>query len=288
MAKYRKILVAYDGSESARNALTQACRIAREDKSWIKVLAVLPAYEGDLELFGVSNIKDTIQGPGEKLLAEAQGIADAEDVHILKNLEQGEPYDRIVQVAGEENCDLIVMGRRGRSHIERELIGGVTARVIGHTGKDVLVIPDSAAVSWDRILLASDGSPYSESAEQTALALAKERNSSLNAVSVVYTNDEFYALAPSAVQGLIEQADQRLAEIVRHGEAAGVTVNTFVKEGEPYEAITSLAAELGASLIVMGSHGRKGFTRLLMGVVTEHVVGIAHCPVLVSHLNPKP
>lgn len=287
MAKYRKILVAYDGSGSAKNALAQACRLAKEDKSWIKVLAVLPAYEGDLELFGVSNIKDTIQGPGQQLLVEAQEIADKEDVHILKNLEQGEPYDRIIHVADDENCDLIVMGRRGRSHIERELIGGVTARVIGHTSKDVLVIPDHASLSWEKILLASDGSPYSEAAETTALAVAKDRNSSLHAVSVVYTNDEFYALAPSAVKELVDAADGRLSEIKKHAEAAGVVVETTVKEGEPYEAITSLAKDIKASLIIMGSHGRKGFTRLLMGVVTEHVIGIADCPVLVSHLSNK-
>lgn len=287
MAKYRKILVAYDGSESAKNALTQACRLAKGDKSWIKVLAVLPAYEGDLELIGVSNIKDTMQGPGQNLLADARRIADQEDVHILTNLEQGEPYDRIVQVADDENCDLIVMGRRGRSHVERELIGGVTARVIGHTVKDVLVIPDHAALGWERILLASDGSSYSEAAEATALAVARERQAALHVVSVVYTNDEFYALAPAAVQELVDGAQKRLAAIEKHAETAGVRVTTVVKEGEPYEAITSLAEEINASLIVMGSHGRKGFTRLLMGVVTEHVIGIAQCPVLVSHLSQK-
>lgn len=111
MAKYRKILVAYDGSPSARNALVQACRLAKTDKSWIKVLAVLPAYEGDLELIGVSRITETITGPGQTLLGEAKAIADAADVHVLANMEQGEPYDRIVHVADDENCDLIVMGR---------------------------------------------------------------------------------------------------------------------------------------------------------------------------------
>ena len=53
MAKYRKILVAYDGSPSAKNALSLASQLAREDKSWIKVLAVVPSYQGDLELIGV-------------------------------------------------------------------------------------------------------------------------------------------------------------------------------------------------------------------------------------------
>ena len=79
MAKYRKILVAYDGSESAKNALAIASQMARENKSWIKVVAVLPGYQGDLELVGVKNIRETMEGTGRELLAEAQRIADAGD-----------------------------------------------------------------------------------------------------------------------------------------------------------------------------------------------------------------
>ncbi|OKY76825.1 MAG: hypothetical protein BM485_01795 [Desulfobulbaceae bacterium DB1] len=285
MAKYRKILVAYDGSDSSRNTLRQACRLARLDRSWIKVLAVVPSYSGDLELIGVSNIKETMLGPGQKLLAEAKEIAADEDVHILTNLEQGEPYERIVTVAEDEGCDLIVMGRRGRSHIERDLIGGVTARVIGHTPKDVLVIPSQSRISWEKILLATDGSSYSAAAEDLAFALAKERNSVLCAVSVAYTNDEFSALAPEAAKELADKAAERLAEIKKRGEVEGVPVTTYVKEGEPFEAITQVALDTQATVIVMGSHGRKGLTRLLMGSVTEHVVGLSPCPVLVSHLK---
>ena len=116
MANYRKNLVAYDGSASARNGLAVATHLAKEDKSWIKVLSVLPGYTGDLELVGVSNIKETIEGPGKKLLADAQDIADHEDVHILTNMTQGETYEKIVHVADDENCDLIVMGPFQKKH----------------------------------------------------------------------------------------------------------------------------------------------------------------------------
>ena len=106
MANYRKILVAYDGSVTARNALAVASHLAREDKCWIKVLTVLPDYKGDLELIGVSNIKETIEGPGSEFLTEARQIADYEDVHVLTNMAQGEPYDKIVHVAGGGSMNL--------------------------------------------------------------------------------------------------------------------------------------------------------------------------------------
>lgn len=285
MAKYRKILVAYDGSPSARNALVQACRLAKTDKSWIKVLAVLPAYEGDLELIGVSRITETITGPGQTLLGEAKAIADAADVHVLANMEQGEPYDRIVHVADDENCDLIVMGRRGLTQLDRGLMGSVTARVIGHTRKDVLVVPATASLEWDRLLLATDGSPYSAAAVARAIAIAKARHAGMTAVSVAYTNDEFSALAPAEAHSLVRRAQELLQDIKPQAAAAEVALTTVVREGEPQEAILALAAAMKASLIVMGSHGRKGLTRLLMGSVTEHVIGLGDCPVLVSHCD---
>ncbi|MBU0681769.1 MAG: universal stress protein [Proteobacteria bacterium] len=283
MAKYRKILVAYDGSKSARNALAIASQMAKVSKSWIKVIAVLPDYQGDLELVGVSNIMETIEGPGRKLLAEAQNIADDGDFHILTNLEQGEPFDRIVHVAEDENCDLIVMGRKGLSPLERELMGSVTARVIGHTTRDVLVVPEGAELAWNNLLLATDGGEKTANATAKALDLAREYNSKLTAISVVYTNDEFMALAHEMIDGLVKKARERLAELVVEADKTGVKITPVVREGEFHEAITRHAVEQSAQLIIMGSLGRKGLSRMLMGSVTERTIGYAECPVLIVH-----
>jgi len=283
MSKYQKILVAYDGSPSAQSALSLASQMAREDKSWIKVLAVVPTYQGDLDLIGVSNIKEVLAGPGERLLAEARKIAEQEQVHILTNWQQGEPYEQIVQVAEEENCDLIIIGRRSSTDLERDLIGSVTARVIGYTRKDVLVVPKNGKLSWENILLATDGSISCDNALARSLEIAQERGSKLAAVSVVYTNDEFYALAHDMMKGLYREADKVLEKVKRWAGDLGVQAELFVKDGEPYQAIGNLAAERESDLIVIGSHGRKGLTRLLMGSVTERVIGYANCPVLVCH-----
>jgi len=283
MSKYQKILVAYDGSPSAQSALALASQMAREDKSWIKVLAVVPTYQGDLDLIGVSNIKEVLAGPGERLLAEARKIAEKEQVHILTNLQQGEPYEQIVQVAEEENCDLIIVGRRSSTDLERDLIGSVTARVIGYTRKDVLVVPKNGKLSWENILLATDGSISCDNALARSLEIAQERGSKLAAVSVVYTNDEFYAMAQDIMKGLYREADKVLDKVKSWAGDLGIQAELFVKDGEPYQAIVHLATERASDLIVIGSHGRKGLTRLLMGSVTERVIGYADCPVLVCH-----
>ena len=67
----------------------------------------------------------------------------------------------------------------------------------------------------------------------------------------------------------------------KQAEAAGVKAETFVGEAEADEAITKLAKEQNADMIIIGSHGRTGLRRLLMGSVAEKVIGYAPCPVLV-------
>lgn len=283
MGRYKKILVAYDGSASARSALIAAGKIAEEEKSWLKVVAVVPVYEGDLDLAGVSQIKETIAGPGKKILSEAKALAEEFGLHILTDLEQGEPYETIVHIADDEKCDLIVMGRRGITHLERALMGGVTARVIGHTNRDVLVVPEGASLAWNRILVSTDGSPKSEAAVDLALRIAKAHSSKLTVMTVVYTNDEFLALAPSMVTEMVTKAKAMIDMIQQKAEDAGVETAGVVKEGEPYKAITALAGKIQADVIVMGSHGRRGLSKILMGSVTERTIGYSPCPVLIRH-----
>lgn len=281
MGRYRKILVAFDGSPDSKNALRQAIRLAGAEGCWIKVLAVAPSYEGDLELVGVRNIGEVVKGTAEDLLSDAEDIARAERGSIMTGLEQGEAYERIVEVAKSENCDLVMIGRRGKHRLERMLMGTVTAMVIGYSPVDVLVVPGEVELGWRNILACTDGSKYSESAVKRAMDYAKAHEGRLTVLSVVFINDEFYALSPDAVDRLIEKSWKGLEEIRREADDMGVNADFLVRDGEPHQRIIEVAANSGAEVVFMGSHGRTGFRRLLMGSVTEKVVGLADRPVLV-------
>ncbi len=281
MGKYKKILIAIDGSASSLHALRESLKLATDEKCWVTVVSVVPRYEGDLGAVWVNNVKDSFGQPCEMAISEAKKIAEEERVLIKTVCEEGEIYERIVDLADGENCDLIVMGRKGRSEVEKALIGSVTARVIGHTQRDVLVVPGVSSIGWKKIVLATDGSKYSEPAIKRAVEFAKSYDSELKIVSVVDVTEEFFARAPQAVEGLVNKAKDLVDDIRKKAASEGIKAEGIVREGEAYKSIVNVSKEENADAVILGSHGRTGLRRLLMGSVTEKVIGYSPCPVLV-------
>lgn len=281
MEKYTKILVAVDGSDSSKNAFRQACKIAMEDNGQITVVTVIPLYADQFETLNIKeNVSKTLTENGKRILSEIEDIAAEEQVVIKTRLEEGNAFETIIDVAEEGRFDLIIMGRRGKTRLEKVLMGSVTAKVIGHSQRDILIVPRDTSLGRN-ILLATDGSKYSRGAAERAIAIAKSYNCNLRVVSAVDIGNGFEAEGLSVENELLEKARKVVNEVKKMGEAQGVSVETQIKEGEIYDVITILAKEYNSSIIIMGSHGRTGIRRLLMGSVVERVIGYAPCPVLV-------
>jgi nucleotide-binding universal stress UspA family protein len=98
---------------------------------------------------------------------------------------------------------------------------------------------------------------------------------------VVDVPDEAYAEAPQVVEKMVEKTRRNVIRIADSAKAAKLKTREFVREGEAHRKIIEMADELKPDIICMGSHGRSGIRRLLMGSVTEKVIGHAKCPVLV-------
>jgi nucleotide-binding universal stress UspA family protein len=280
MARYKKILCAIDGSKSSIHALRESFKFAANEKCWITVTSVVPSYVGDLDMVGVGDVMGAMRKPCEDALKEAEKLAKESGVMIKTVCEDGEIFERISDLASAENCDLIVMGRRGLRRLERALVGSVTARVIGYSQRDVLVVPDESVVGFQRVLVATDGSKQCRTAIDRAIDFAGSYGGDISVVSIVDVPSEFYAEAPQVVEDLVHKARGYVDDVKKQAEASGVKAETFVREGEAYQAIIELAKDV--NIIVMGSHGRTGLKRLLMGSVAEKVIGYAPCPVLVT------
>ncbi|MDO9530686.1 MAG: universal stress protein [Deltaproteobacteria bacterium] len=277
-APFPKILVCTDGSPDSEGAISAALNLAKTTGSTVFLLEVL-FYLAGYEL----QAPDTLAPPIVNMeLMQAQETAVRERLEARKAEAAGEgitleprvrtgssAYEGILEEVGESQPDLIIMGRHGYTGLTRLLMGSVTARVIGHSPCDVLVVPREVPLSFKSLLVASDGSPFSEAAWTKALLLAKTMGSALIGVAVAASDRDIPA-ATQVVRGLEAAASEQ-----------GIALDTMIPMGRPEEGIVKAADFKGASLIIVGSHGRTGLKRLLMGSVAERVIGHAKCPVLV-------
>ena len=143
--------------------------------------------------------------------------------------------------------------------------------------------------TFHRILIATDFSPASEPAVLQGLALARETRSDVW-IAHAYTppgaaESEFVAPGEYARwEGNIRrEIEKKLEPILANAKKLGVTARPLVVSGNPGEVIPEAAKEYGADLLVMGTHGRTGVSRMLLGSVASRVISTAPCPVLTVH-----
>jgi universal stress protein A len=140
-----------------------------------------------------------------------------------------------------------------------------------------------------RILVATDFSLDADAALAYGLALAKVVPACIHVLHVVenplaagaWSTDLYSAELAGLQINLVRSAEQQLRAGIRTIDRPGVKITTEVRTGSPVAAIVDCARERRSDLIVVGSHGRTGISRMLMGSVAEAVVRSAPCPVLV-------
>lgn len=262
------VLVATDGSDYSAGAIRTGVALARSRGARLIGLSI--AVDNPEYSTLVPNLQEEAAKRAREALASFNAEAGGDTETTIR--EAADPAHGIVAAAEELGADIIVMGRRGRRGLARVMMGDATAKVIGHATCPVLVAPRPSHLWEKHILLATDGSSYSEAAASVAGHLAKQAGLPVSVVSVVTSSHS---------EARRMEAERTVAASVERLKALGLQVEGLVVEGRPDEAIVKAAESAGADLIVMGSHGRTGLTKILLGSVAERVIGHAACPVLV-------
>jgi len=268
VGKLEKLILATDGSQFSEGAIREAINFARKCSSKLYAVSVLETNP-EYETIG-SNVFEKEEAEVMAHLESVKGRAAKEglDCEIILR-EASDPSQTIVDEAIEKKVDMIVVGRRGRKGLLKALMGQVAAKVIAEAPCKVLVVPKAARIEYRNILVAADGSVHSNAAVTEALAIAKQCESHIIALSAMRDESER------------EDANAYANKVIDAAQKEGVSGEAVTPIGRSHNTIVETAGGRGVDLIVMGTYGKTGVKKLLMGSSTEKVIGKAGCAVLV-------
>jgi len=289
-----RIVVATDLSAAADDALRVAHARAIASGAKLAVVHVVPHRLGFHPLFpqlSQPEAEAMVAAEGQAAQQVSQHVeavlgsgAEAVDVHV----DFGEPYVGVLRLAERLEAQLLVVGARGASDVPRMLFGSVAERIVRHAHCQVLVTRSNSTDG--PIVAATDLSDPGAKAVAIAVDEAKHRSARLLLVHDldIWPGGVFLGLGPlgpvppapdiETMHRVQQAAEEMLRSLLEGLDGQGeVRVTT---EGRAGAAIVRLADEVGASLVIVGAHGRSGLARLALGSVAEWVVRHAHCSVL--------
>jgi nucleotide-binding universal stress UspA family protein len=302
-ARALRVIVAIDGSGPAGIALDLA-----SDLAWPAgtQLVVTEVTEAPVALSGIAwpavaigqldQIEMDIRAEARRTVDAARGRLERQGLSVEADVLRGRPASAIVNRARDLGADLIIVGSRGRGTIASMLLGSVSAEVVDHAPVPVMV---ARASRVQRIVLAWDGSSSARQAADLLRRWPMFAGSQVLVVSVADTDIPWWSGFPAgspdmmpiygeAAEAFREQQAKMAKDMTAELEGLGYRAAAEPREGDAATEILAAAREWNADVIVMGTHGRTGLARVVLGSVARNVVQHATCSVLVVRGVPSP
>ena len=287
MTAPKHILVPIDFSEASLKALPVAQRMAGEGGRLdvIHVLHELPPGH-PAAMWGKLGAEERCENVKAEMRRVLKGL-ELDHAGVIARVQEGNPARVIVDVAAELGVDQIIIPSHGRHGVPRLVLGSVAEVVVRRAACPVMVLRGAEEPVWppEVVLVPVD---FTERSWQ-AIEQARELVESPSALQVAHVLADLSHMEPGMFWGTIDTGarvertvgfiKERLA--ARGLEEAGVHV--FVAVGNAGSHIAHLAEDMGADLVVIGTQGRTGLSRLVLGSVAERAVRLCPCPVLALH-----
>jgi len=291
----KRVLATTDISQQSRGVLLAARAHADAVGATFAICHVLPDLHGGSALFPHLN-----QAAALDSTEVERGARDAVQAFVEESLpgatpeifiEQGAPASEIIRRAEAWRADLIVTGSQAHG-LERALLGSVAARIVRYAHCPVLVLRPASGPGG--VLAATD---FSDPSLPALAAAAEEAHRRSAPLTVVHVSDMswgmignaagapfgFTAPLPSA-EAMAQRRSLELSTLHNALERVGATGEALALEGPVADCIVRAARERDVALVVVGTRGKTGLSRILLGSVAEKVVADAHCSVLAVRL----
>lgn len=242
------------------------------------------------------DLEEALQQSGEEAVQGAAEYFRQAGVETTTAVLIGDPKTVIVSEAADSHADFVVVGTHSTHGVMQFLLGSVARAVARLAACSVEIVRRSPSPGPLKLLLATDGSECSQAAARSVAQRPWAAGTAFRILSVVeppvpLLRTSFFS--PGIMEELRRRDMQQAQEAVSSAESilfeAGLEVTSAVAvpAATSKERILSEAAEWGVDLIVLGSHGRRGVNRLLLGSVSEAVALHSNCSVEIIRL-PKP
>lgn len=272
-----------DFSDGAQQALTRALRLPLGPKSKVTLLHVVPDdIPGVLRKEALSEAERSL----DKALARVHQLALDRGLsprQFVADVVEGESSAQILKRAHTVEADVICMGRHGRTSLVELRIGSTALKVVRHGDVPVLIVRSPAPRSYQSAIIAVDLTLMSSKVLKAAKPFVEDTNQVevLHASSVpfedyvVVSGDRAEEYREETLKGAIKDLDTLVAK-------SGLKATGRVLGGDARLLIVEEAKARNAELIVVGTHGRKGVRKLILGSVAEWIMTHATCDVLVA------
>ena len=292
---FRRILVAYDGSEPSEHALSFGMALGRAGAAldvlhFIDETSVIAQSMTVVGIMDPTPIIDALDRQGRALLAAAHERARAAGIDVSTSLIHERLIPGICAAADKNGDELIVLGTHARTGFPRTFLGSTTEGVLRSATLPILAVsaamkPPSSAL-FQKVLVAVDESDPADAAVALAAGLSRTLGTQCVLCNVLDTRDLYdkaalYGYDSTQFSDQMRLHARDVIERARiHGGFANA-VTTVIVEDEPSQGILAEAVRSGAEAIVIGSHGRRGLQRLFLGSVAEYVLRHSPMPVFV-------
>jgi universal stress protein E len=286
-AGYRKILVATDFSPSSDAALEQSVWLARQTGAKIVLAHTLPDLRQLVTTLPAEARRDFFYGDGDLFDKEVRRDSDAKlqqaigqllapELDITFETLLGTPYLELTHAVQQEGYDMVMAGTRGHSQWEHFFVGSTARRLVRNCPSSVWIVKGEHRAAPKVVLATTDFSDSSLKAVREGLRIAQWAGSEFHLMHVIEELDE--ELIKRSPHGspmrkdVNDYARLRLESLVRLLETDANQVQLHLSLGTAWRVIARTALHLGADLVVIGTLGRTGVSRLLLGNTAEKVL----------------
>ena len=297
---FARLLVPYDGSDPARAALKIALALAARGANLtvmtvVDETAVISQSATTMIVYDPTPLMDALDAQGSALLSDAAEQCRTANVVPATQIVHDVPVAGIVSAIEKNASDLVIMGTHARSGVARTFMGSTTEGVLRLSRVPVLTVrtvdridPAPFAIA----VVAVDDSEPSDAALAVAAMLARTSGTQVVACHAVdttqlYDNAIAYGFDPETLAGEMRQEGTAIVQGALARAALAPDSPVAIVEGDPAGALIAAADERHATVIVIGTHGRRGLRRFVLGSVAESIVRRSDIPVLVVPAKPS-